>query len=156
MQPRPGLPIFVAMADIRPLAPGFSAAAQIAPGDLPDLVARGIRHIVSNRPDAEVPAHLSSEAIGRAAGAAGLAFTHIPIARDFPEEVVDAMARLLQSADGPVLGYCRSGTRSTFLWALAEARRGRPADTLVKAARGAGYDLGAIRPLLDRLAGPLS
>jgi uncharacterized protein (TIGR01244 family) len=143
------------MADIRPLSPTFSAAAQILPSDLPDLVARGIRHLVSNRPDTEVPDTLSAEAMARAAGAAGLAFTHIPIDHSgFSDDQVEAMAVVLQSADGPVLGYCRSGTRSTFLWALAEAQRGRPAETLVEAARGAGYDLSPIRPLLDRLAGP--
>ncbi len=55
-------------------------------------------------------------------------------------------------AGGPVLAYCRSGTRSCFLWALTRARGGTDPDTLSSQAAAAGYDLSPIRPMLDALA----
>ena len=62
------------------------------------------------------------------------------------------MVAALESARGKILAYCRSGTRSTLLWALAEASNGRSPDDLARAAAEAGYDLASIRPLLDMLA----
>jgi len=63
------------------------------------------------------------------------------------------MAAALTAADGPVLAYCRSGTRSCNLWALAAAKAGRDPELLVAQARGAGYDLAGMKPTLDALAG---
>ena len=60
---------------------------------------------------------------------------------------------MLAQADGPVLAFCRSGTRSCNLWALAEARRGTAPDALVAAGARAGYDLSGLRPLLEALSG---
>ena len=58
------------------------------------------------------------------------------------------MAGILSQADGPVLAFCRSGTRSTYLWALARARLGDDPDGLVEKAEAAGYDISGIRPAL--------
>ena len=55
------------------------------------------------------------------------------------------------SAHGPVLAFCRSGTRSCNLWALAQARNGADADELIAKGAGAGYNLDGLRPLLDQL-----
>jgi uncharacterized protein (TIGR01244 family) len=63
------------------------------------------------------------------------------------------MAEALENASGPVLAYCRSGTRSTLLWSLARAKLGdNPADLRAKA-NGAGYDLAPVATLIDMLAG---
>jgi uncharacterized protein (TIGR01244 family) len=61
------------------------------------------------------------------------------------------MVAALDGADGKILAYCRSGTRSTLLWALAEAKEGNDPDILTDIAANAGYDLGPIRPLMDML-----
>jgi uncharacterized protein (TIGR01244 family) len=66
---------------------------------------------------------------------------------------VEAMeAALAAAGDKPVLAYCRSGTRSTLLWALAQARMGMTTDTIAAHAAGAGYDVSPILPQLDFLA----
>jgi uncharacterized protein (TIGR01244 family) len=116
---------------------------QLTAADLEEARDRGIRLIVNNRPDGEEPGQPSSAEIEAAARAAGLDYRHIPIAGGFPPERVEAMAEAL--AQGPVLAFCRSGTRSTFLWALARASRGAPAGESIAAASAAGYDLGPIR-----------
>jgi uncharacterized protein (TIGR01244 family) len=124
----------------------FVFVRQLTAGDLDEAAAQGIRLIVNNRPDGEEAGQPASAEIEAAARAAGLDYRHIPIAGGFPPEQVEAMARALEQ--GPVLAFCRSGTRSTFLWALARARRGAAAEESVAAAAAAGYDLGPIRGLL--------
>jgi uncharacterized protein (TIGR01244 family) len=62
------------------------------------------------------------------------------------------MVDLLEGADGPVLAFCRSGTRSCNLWALARARMGDSPDELIAKGAEVGYDLSGLRPLLDQLA----
>ena len=124
----------------------FVSVRQLTVGDVDEAAAQGIRLIVNNRPDGEEPGQPSSAEIEAAARAAGLDYRHIPIAGGFPPEQVEAMAEALEQ--GPVLAFCRSGTRSTFLWALARAARGAPAEESVAAAAAAGYDLGPIRAWL--------
>jgi uncharacterized protein (TIGR01244 family) len=122
------------------------APRQILPEDLPDLAARGIRLIVNNRPDGEEPGQPQSAEIEAAARVAGLDYLHLPIGTGFPAEQVEAMAQALDR--GPVLAFCRSGTRSTCLWALARSSRGTGAATLIRQAAEAGYDLGPLTPRL--------
>lgn len=141
--------------DIRPLNESVAVSPQIAPGDLPALKAAGFAAVVNNRPDDEEPGQPSGAAIRAAAEAAGLKYSAVPVTgAGFSHPQLDAMTRALVDADGPVLAYCRSGTRSCNLWALAAAKNGRNPELLVQQAAAAGYDLGAIRPMLDALAAP--
>ena len=142
------------MLSIRPLNDRFAVAPQIAPEDVPAIAAAGYVAIVNNRPDDEEAGQPGGEALRAAAAAAGLGYVAIPVTQaGFSHPQLDAMAAALVAADGPVLAYCRSGTRSCNLWALAAAKSGRAPHLLVAQAEGAGYDLGGIRPMLDALAG---
>jgi uncharacterized protein (TIGR01244 family) len=124
----------------------FVFVRQLAVGDVDEAAAQGIRLIVNNRPDGEEPGQPPSAEIEAAARAAGLDYLHLPIAGGFPPERIEAMARALER--GPLLAFCRSGTRSTFLWALARASSGVPVEESIAAAAAAGYDLGPIRSWL--------
>ncbi|HEX8387624.1 MAG TPA: TIGR01244 family sulfur transferase [Sphingomonas sp.] len=138
---------------IRPLNDSVAVSPQIAADDMPAIKAAGFVAIVNNRPDDEEPDQPSGAAIRTAAEAAGLAYSEVPVTgAGFSHPQLDAMAKALTEADGPVLAYCRSGTRSCNLWALAAAKAGRDPELLVSQARAAGYDLSAIRPTLDALA----
>ena len=132
---------------MKQLEEDFFVAGQIAPEDVPALAAQGIRGIINNRPDAEEADQPQAAEIERAAAAAGLAYRHIPISQLTPE-AIEAMRDSLAGADGPVLAFCRSGTRSTYLWALARSLQGADGDTLVARAAAAGYDLAPIRRFL--------
>jgi uncharacterized protein (TIGR01244 family) len=141
------------MADVRRLSDMFAAAPQIMPDDIGELAAAGFRHIVNNRPDSEVPPDLAGASIEAAARAAGLGYVAIPVDHaGLSPAQVEALCTLLDGGDGPVLGYCRSGTRSTMLWALAEAARGGDPDAIVRAAAEAGYDLRTLLPALEQRA----
>jgi len=123
-------------------------AVQIRPEDLPGIAARGIRTIVNNRPDGEEPGQPGASDIEIAARAAGLGYRWIPVAHGLSPGQIEGMADALET--GPALAFCRSGTRSTYLWALARASRGADPDTLVRQAADAGYDLTPIRRLLGK------
>ena len=139
--------------DIRRIDARIAVSPQIDPADIPAIKAAGFTAIVNNRPDGEEPSQPSGDAIRAAAEDAGLAYTSIPVTHaGFSHPQVAAMIDAIAQANGPVLAYCRSGTRSCNLWALAAARVGRDPTLLVAQAAGAGYDLSGIRPMLDTLA----
>ena len=130
------------MADIRSVTEDFAVAPQIAPSDLAGIAAQGFKLVINNRPDNEVPGQPSGAAIAEAAQAAGLAYVHIPVRGAPTGEQVEAMHTALSGAGGPVLAFCRSGTRSITGWAYGQAMHGdRPRDALVQLGQDAGYDL---------------
>jgi uncharacterized protein (TIGR01244 family) len=142
------------MADIRKIDDRISVAPQITPWDVSEIARLGFVAIVNNRPDDEEPGQPDGAEIRAAAEAAGLSYTAIPITHaGFSHPQVAAMVAALEAAGGPVLAYCRSGTRSCNLWALATATAGGDPAELVAKGAGAGYDLAGIRPLLDQLSG---
>ena len=140
--------------DIRKLTDAMFVAPQISVGDVAEAAQSGIRLIINNRPDDESPDQTPGAEIAAAAAQHGMAYAAIPVTHaGFSQPQVEAMAQALDSADGLVLAYCRSGTRSTNLWALARASQGDSPGVLTALAADAGYDLTPIRPLLDMLKG---
>ncbi|MDB5677707.1 TIGR01244 family sulfur transferase [Sphingomonas bacterium] len=138
---------------IRNVDDSISVAPQIQPEDIAAIKAAGFAAVVNNRPDDEQAGQPAGDAIRAAVEAAGLAYTAIPIGQGgFSHPQVAAMVDVLEDAQGPVLAFCRSGTRSCNLWALARARMGDDPQELIEKGAGAGYDLEGLRPLLDQLA----
>lgn len=141
------------MADFRPLNETILASPQIGYDDLKEAKAAGVTLVINNRPDGEDPDAPQSDDIEAAAKAAGLDYRAIPIGRSgFSEPQVDAMIAALDGAEGRVLAYCRTGTRSTLLWSLAQAKLGANPDEIAEAAAAAGYDVSPVRPMLDMFA----
>ncbi len=133
----------------RRLDDSVSVFGQLPPEAMAQAAAAGFTTIVNNRPDGEEPGQPAGHAMAAAAAAAGLAYHAIPVTHaGFTEGQVAGMRAVLEEADGPVLAFCRSGTRSALLWALARARMGDDAETLAAKAGAAGYDLAPIRPYL--------
>ena len=140
--------------DIRPIDDRIAVAPQIMPDELPAIRAAGFVAIINNRPDDEEPGQPSGAEMREAAQLAGLGYSEIPVTHaGFGHAQLDAMAAALATTDGPVLAYCRSGTRSCNLWALAQSKAGGDPEAITASARAAGYDLTGIRPLLDALSG---
>ena len=109
-------------------------APQIAVADVAAALAEGVTLIVNNRPEGESEDQTAGAEIEAAARAAGMDYVAIPVTHSgFSQPQVEAMSAALEGAVGKVLAYCRSGTRSTLLWALAEAKDGadpvKPATT---------------------------
>ena len=133
--------------DIRKVTDMLSVAPQIAPEDMTELAALGFKSVVSNRPDGEEAGQPTAAEMAAAAETAGLAFQHVPVisgAMTADDVVTNAAA--LDALDGPVLAYCRSGTRSIMLWAQDQIANGKmDADAVIEAGAQAGYNLGPLR-----------
>ena len=141
------------MSDFRTLSDTALASPQITVEDVAEAKAAGVTLIVNNRPDGEESGQPEGATIETAAREAGMSYRAIPVtAAGFSAPQIDAMAEALEEADGKVLAYCRSGTRSTLLWALAQAQSGRDPEEIAADARAAGYDVTPVRPALDALA----
>ena len=136
----------------RKLTDNIYASPQIGLAEVAEAALLGVRLIVNNRPEGESEDQIAGAEIEAAARAAGIDYVAIPVTHSgFSEPQVKAMAKALDGAGGPVLAYCRSGTRSTLLWALSEASQGGDPDALTNMAAKAGYDISPVRPLMDML-----
>lgn len=137
----------------RKLTDSMLASPQIGLDEVADAAARGVRLVINNRPEGESDDQIPGPEIEAAVRAAGMDYVAIPVTHaGFSEPQVKAMADAIAGAGGPVLAYCRSGTRSTLLWSLAEASRGGDPETLARQAAEAGYDISPVRQVVDMLA----
>lgn len=141
----------------RKLTDKIYVAPQIESADVGEAAAQGVTLIINNRPEDESADQTAGADIEAAAKAAGLAYVAIPVTHaGFAEWQVTAMADALDAAEGKVLAYCRSGTRSTLLWALARASRGDHPAVLSEQAADAGYDLSPVTAMMDMVRGRAS
>ncbi|MBH1992823.1 MAG: TIGR01244 family phosphatase [Sphingomonadaceae bacterium] len=139
----------------RKLTDRIFVAPQITVDQVAEAKAQGVTMIVNNRPDDEEAGQVNGAEIEAAAKAAGIAYVAVPVAHGgFAPWQLDGMATALEQAgEGKILAYCRSGTRSTLLWALTRARAGDNGDVLAAQAAAAGYDIAPVRQIMDTLAG---
>jgi uncharacterized protein (TIGR01244 family) len=141
------------MPDFRRLSDTMLASPQITVADVAAAKDAGVTLIVNNRPEGESDDQTPGTEIEAAARAAGIDYLESPIGHSgFSHPQVAKLAEALAGAEGTVLGYCRSGTRSTLLWALAKAEMGDDPEALAAAAAQAGYDVAPVRPAMDALA----
>jgi uncharacterized protein (TIGR01244 family) len=129
----------------------IAVSPQISVAEIDEARANGIRMIVNNRPDGEQPGQPTAAEIGAAAEAAGLGYIHIPVDHSgFSMDQVDAMTAAL-AEPGPMLAFCRSGTRSTFLWSLARGAAGDEPSEIAAKAANAGYDVSPLMGMIESL-----
>ncbi|MGF1619196.1 MAG: TIGR01244 family sulfur transferase [Rhodomicrobiaceae bacterium] len=118
-------------------------AGQVWPEDMPELARQGIRLIVNNRPDGEAgdgqPRAAELEAAAREHG---VAFANLPFATPaLTPDYAAQFAQILKAEQGPVLAFCRTGNRSSMLWAAANIALGQSLDAVLEKTGEAGYDL---------------
>jgi uncharacterized protein (TIGR01244 family) len=141
------------MSDFRQLSDSVLASPQLTVDDVASARVAGVGMIVNNRPEGEAADQPPGALIEAAAREAGMDYRCIPISHgDFSDAKVRQLIEALDSADGKVLAYCRTGTRSTLLWALAQAARGMPPEAIAEAAAAAGYDVSPVAPAMAAYA----
>ena len=134
------------------LAPGLTAAGALTRDHIAGLAAAGTKMIINNRPDDEDPGQLPADEARRLCEAYGIAYRHIPfVSATLTTAHVDAMAAALKEAAGPVVAHCRSGTRSTMVWALTRVREGEDPAALVALGARNGVDISALPVMATRL-----
>lgn len=122
---------------------------QIAPADVAALASQGVTMIVNNRPDHEDPGQPLTADIEEAAARAGIAYRHVPILRGIGPGDVEAMKdALAEAGEGKTLAFCRSGTRSAMVCALAHRALGASREEVEQRLARAGFDSGPIQHLL--------
>ena len=136
--------------DLKRINDHVSVSGQIRPEDVATLKQLGFVAIVNNRPDGESPDQPNGAEIEAAAKAAGLAYHAIPLGREgVNPDLVERTRAVIEGSDGPVFCFCRSGTRSTTLWALSQAGQADAQDIISQAAE-AGYDMSHLAAYLGR------
>jgi uncharacterized protein (TIGR01244 family) len=140
------------MPPLMNLAPGLTAAGALSRDDIEALAAAGTKTIINNRPDGEDPGQLPADAARALCAAHGIAYHHIPfVGATLTAADIDAFDAVLKTAPPPVVAHCRSGTRSTMIWALTRLREGAdPAELVALGARN-GVDISALPALAAKL-----
>jgi sulfide:quinone oxidoreductase len=135
--------------DIRHLAPGLSVSPQILAGELDALKQAGYRAVICNRPDGEAADQQLFAEIFQRARELGIDAHYLPAeSGKVTDEQGAAFGQLFATLPKPVLAYCRTGMRSTTMWALSQAGQ-HPLPQIVEAAQRAGFDL---KGLVRRIA----
>jgi uncharacterized protein (TIGR01244 family) len=142
------------MPDIVHITPTYAVAGSLGKGDFAEVAKLGFAAVVNNRPDGEQWGQLASDAAAAHAAAAGLAYGYAPAtgATLFTPAVVRTHAAALDAATGPVLAYCKSGMRSSLLWAAVEVSRGTSVDDVLSKLAAAGLNGEIARDSLEELA----
>lgn len=135
--------------ETKSLTENLSVSGQIKLADLKDIRAAGFTTVINNRPDGEAPRQPRSETLAKRSKELGLTYHYIPV---FPGKmsaanVSDFDKALLQSG-GKTLAFCRTGTRSSNLWAKTQIGK-RSANDVITRGKAAGYDLSAHREALN-------
>jgi uncharacterized protein (TIGR01244 family) len=133
------------MSDFRRVTDDLTVSPQISLADIDAAARAGFKLIINNRPDGEEPAQPTSAEMAAAAAQAGIAYVHIPVRGAPTPDQVEEEREVLETVDGPVLAYCRSGTRSIVTWSIGQLQSGaRERDELIGLGRAAGYDLSGV------------
>ena len=141
------------MPDIKHITHRIAVAAQLKSDDFAILKAAGFRAIVANRPDEEEGDFVRAAEAQALAEAHGLEFRYVPAEPNalFEDDILDAFAHAIDELPEPVLGYCKSGTRSAILWALVQSRA-EPVASVIEALDNAGIDLAFLKDELEHQA----
>ena len=135
--------------EIKRISPFLSVSPQIYAAHVERLAYLGFKTIINNRPDNETDDQPLVEELSEMAAKYDIEFINIPvIPGELTEQNVKEFGDAMNRVKGPVLAYCRSGMRSTSLWALYEARR-MGSDAIINFASELGYDLSWQKEFLD-------
>lgn len=134
------------------LTPNVSVLPQPEVADIAHLADRGYRSIIGNRPEGETADQPEWPDLKAAATARGMEAVQIPVvASSITETDVRRFVQALERLPKPIAAFCRTGTRSTLLWALAN-QANLTVDERIAIASKEGYDLEPFRALLSREA----
>ncbi len=140
------------MPHLMNLAPGLTATGALSRDDIEALAASGVKTIINNRPDGEDPGQIPAEEARRLCAAHGIDYHHIPfVGATLTSADIDAFDAVLKNAGQPVVAHCRSGTRSTIIWALTRVRAGEDPAALVALGARNGVDISALPALAAKL-----
>jgi sulfide:quinone oxidoreductase len=135
--------------DVKALTPHLSISPQILVSEVQAVAEAGFKSIICNRPDGEGPDQPSFKEVEQAAMELGMEMRYLPAETGKVSDADGkAFGELLATLPGPVLAYCRSGMRSTTMWALSQSGI-TPLPQILEASQRVGFDMKA---LVQRIA----
>jgi sulfide:quinone oxidoreductase len=126
---------------IKGLNDQISISGQITAEDLIQFRRIGIELVICNRPDGEAEQQETFSKIEEAAKPLGLATQHIPFRNGEMSESHRADFIKAMQSGKRVHAYCRTGNRSTLLWASCSQQLGVSQAEILDIARGTGFDI---------------
>ncbi|MCW8884265.1 MAG: bifunctional protein tyrosine phosphatase family protein/NAD(P)/FAD-dependent oxidoreductase [Motiliproteus sp.] len=137
------------MDTIKKLSPFYAVSSQISVTDIGAIAAAGYQTVINNRPDGEAEDQPNGAEIKAAVERQGMVYIDLPVkSGNITDEDVAHFTQLMAEMKGPVLAFCRTGTRSTSLWALHEACRMTP-EAVLSACADNGYEVQGLLPRLQ-------
>lgn len=138
--------------DIKQIDHDYSVGDQIGEADLATIRGAGFATVICNRPDSEIEPALHATFMAAEAARLGLEFVYNPVSgQGMTMDNLTAQKAAMDTARGPVFAYCRSGMRSTTVWALLQAKT-LSTDEIIASAAAAGYDLQKMQPMIEAIA----
>lgn len=130
---------------VRKITDRLFVATQLRSEDIAGLKAQGFQTIINNRPDDEIIGQPKSSDLAASAKQLGLSYFALPVdGGNISDTEIEAFDNIIETQNGPILAFCRTGTRCATLWALSEADNSTPS-AIIERAREAGYDLSGLR-----------
>ena len=129
------------MVVFRSITPLFSVSAQIGAGDILKARSQGFLKLINSRPDHEDGVQFRSNEAVSIASQNDLDYAYVPAENHliYQDETINQFIGELHNQPGPVLAYCKSGTRCAILWALA-ASRFQPARDVLSHLIASGFE----------------
>lgn len=121
----------------------LSVSKQLSLEEIGQAAKMGFKSILVNRPDGEGDDQPTFAEIAAAARKAGIEARYVPVSPGkISDDDITSFARAVDELRKPIVGYCRTGTRTMTLWALSEATRGnKSVPAILATGKAAGYDL---------------
>jgi uncharacterized protein (TIGR01244 family) len=132
--------------------PGLAAAGRPSEQGLAQMKARGFRTVIDLRTSSEDGLAEEKAALERQ----GLRYVHVPVTSStFSAADVDVVQAVLDDpAAGPVLLHCASANRVGAVWAVIQARAGKPIDDAIAEGQRVGLKSASMVEAARRVAAP--
>ena len=125
---------------------------QISLEDIDNLAEAGVKTIINNRPDNEEPGQLLHQQASERAAQKGINYVYLPMqsGQPMPATLINDFKEVINNTNEPILAHCRSGMRSSFIWALGQVTDGSmTVDEVIHAAQSANIPLANYRAVLE-------
>jgi len=136
---------------MKPLTDNVSVTGQLRVEDFERLAAAGIKTIINNRPDGEIPMQPGAADLAVAAKDLGLTYHHLPMQGGISPDLIKGSIEAYAQSPTPIVAFCGSGTRSAALWSFAAVKE-RGVDDVLAAVSAQGYQLEQLRVPLTAFA----
>ncbi len=130
-------------------------AGQLSKADIEQAAKAGIKTIINNRPDGEETGQMDHQTASEFSESLGMSYHYLPMpnGQPMPANLVDDFYQVIVDSEEAILAHCRSGMRSSVIWAMGQIKNKKlEVDQTINAANAAGIPLHNARALLEAVS----